>query len=42
MNKKDLSLYWVHKIDDNNYEIIDNINGRENEVEVYWVRYDSK
>lgn len=38
-NNKVLTLHWVHKIDANNYEIIDNVDESENEIEVYWVRY---
>lgn len=35
---KDLVLHWVHKIDDRNYEIINDINANDN-IEIYWVRY---
>jgi outer membrane autotransporter protein len=39
INNKTLTLNWVHKIDDNNYKIINNTNDIDNEIEIYWVRY---
>lgn len=38
-NIKPLTLHWVHKIDEYNYEIIDGTNLINNkDIEVYWVR----
>jgi len=39
-NDKKLSLYWVHKIDANNYEVINNTNIKNKKIDVYWVRHD--
>lgn len=40
-NTKHLTLHWVHKLDDYNYEIIDGTNIGDKEIEVYWVRADN-